>query len=74
MDTKQKKFNDTFKIIGNWDVQSKKLKERFTELTDSDLKFEPGKENELVARIQSRLKLTREQVIDAIKSVHLEIA
>ena len=72
MDTTQKKPTDTFKITGNWDAQSKKLKERYTQLTDADLKFEPGKENDLVTRLQTRLNLSREEVIEAIKAVHLE--
>ena len=72
MDTTQKKPDENFKITGSWDAQSKKLKEQHPELTDADLKFEPGKESELIARLQSRLKLSHDQVIDAIKSVHLE--
>jgi len=72
METTQNKPNENFKITGNWDAQSKKLKEQHPELTDADLQFEPGKENELITRLQSRLKLTHEQVVDAIKSVNLE--
>ena len=72
MDTTQKKPTENFKITGSWDAQSKKLKEQYPELTDADLKFEPGKESELITRLQSRLKLNHEQVVEAIKSVHLE--
>ena len=72
METTQNKPNENFKITGSWDEKSKKLKEQHPELTDADLQFEPGKENELIPRLQSRLKLTHEQVVDAIKSVNLE--
>lgn len=42
--------SEKFKIIGDWNEQSKELKEKFSQLTDSDLKFEPGKENELIEK------------------------
>ena len=38
------KTNESFKFTGNWDEQSKKLKEKYSQLTDSDLKMETGKE------------------------------
>jgi uncharacterized protein YjbJ (UPF0337 family) len=66
MDTTQKKNGETFKITGNWDSQSKKLKEKFPQLTDADLKFETGKENELLSKLQTKLNLKREEVIAII--------
>jgi len=67
MEKIQNKSNDAFKITGNWDVQSKQLKGKFSQLTDSDLKFEAGKENELLGRIENRLNKKREEVINIIK-------
>jgi len=54
-----------FKIT-NWDESSKKLKEQFSQLTDADLKFEPGKENDLLNRIENRINKKRSEVIDII--------
>ncbi|MDO5637066.1 MAG: hypothetical protein Q4G18_07425 [Myroides sp.] len=54
-----------FKIT-NWDESSKKLKEQFSQLTDADLKFEPGKEDELLNRIEKRINKRRSEVIDMI--------
>jgi hypothetical protein len=71
MDTTQKKSTEHFKITGSWDVKSKKLKEKYPQLTDADLKFEPGKESELLTRLESRLKKTPEEVIELINSVQL---
>jgi hypothetical protein len=45
---------------------------KYPQLTDADLKFEPGKESELLSRLESRLKKTREEVISLIGSVELE--
>ncbi len=58
-----------FKIIGNWAKQSTELKEQFSNLTDADLKFEPGKENELLTRVEKRLDKNREEVIGIFNSV-----
>ncbi|AEA45050.1 hypothetical protein [Fluviicola taffensis] len=56
----------SFKISGDWAKQSTQLKEKFTQLTDSDLKFEPGKENELLTRVETRLNKKRDEVINII--------
>ena len=39
-----KKATEEFKISGNWVEQSQALKDKFPKLTDSDVKFEVGKE------------------------------
>jgi hypothetical protein len=58
---------ENFKITGDWTVQSKQLKEKYSQLTDADLKFEPGKENDLLKRVETRLNKKREEVINIIK-------
>jgi len=67
MENNQNNGHENFKITGNWDQQSKQLKEKFNQLTDADLKFEDGKENELLTRVESRLNKKREEVINIIK-------
>jgi len=57
-----------FKIT-NWDESSKKLKEQFTQLTDADLKFETGKEHDLLNRIENRINKKRSEVIDIINKI-----
>lgn len=69
MDLKQNKRDDTFKIIGNWETRSIQLKKEFIQLTDADLKFETGKEIDLLTRMESKLKKTREEVINIIKNI-----
>lgn len=65
MEVQAKKL-ETFKITGNWEIQAKQLKEKFAQLTDNDLKFEVGKEEDLLKRIETRLKKKREEVINII--------
>lgn len=61
-------FSKEFTIKGDWNIQSKRLKEKFTQLTDEDLKFEKGQEEELLMRIEKRLKKKRDEVILLIKN------
>ena len=69
---KQKKLIEPFKMVGNWDAQSKTLKQKFPQLTDTDLKFETGKEIELLTRVEKRLNKKRDEVVSIIKKGQLE--
>jgi len=65
--TPENKTGEQFKISGNWADQSKSLKNKFSLLTDADLKYESGKESELLGRLQNRLNKSREEVMAIIK-------
>jgi len=67
MENSKNKSTEDFKITGNWENQAKILKNKFMWLTDADLKFEAGKENELLERIGKRLNKKREELINIIK-------
>ncbi|MFK7773416.1 MAG: CsbD family protein [Saprospiraceae bacterium] len=54
------------KIKGNWNVMQGKLKEEWADLTDDDLLYAEGKEDELMGRIQRKTGQTKEQVKDWI--------
>ena len=72
MDQSQNKNSEFFKITNNWNWQSKLLlKESFGQLTLADLKFERGKENELLDRIGTRLNKTRQEVSNIFKKLKL---
>ena len=45
----------TLQIKGSWNEIKGKLKQKYAELTDDDLTFAEGKENELLGRLQQRL-------------------
>ena len=54
----------------DWDRIKKALKKEYPQLTEADLDFTTGKENELVGRIQSRLGgEKRERIVDKIKKL-----
>ncbi len=56
-------------IKGDWNVTKGKLKQKWAKLTDDDLQFAEGKQDELLGRIQKRTGQTREAVETAIKEV-----
>lgn len=66
------KYNSSFVIKGNWTARANQLKKHFPELTDADLLFERGRENELLTRMQERLNKKRDEVISIIKKVRVE--
>jgi hypothetical protein len=72
METNQPENDGTFKISGNWDLRSKQLKSKFSILTDADLKFETGKENELLTRLELKLDKKRDEVISIIEKEQTE--
>jgi uncharacterized protein YjbJ (UPF0337 family) len=53
---------------GNWNIAKGKLKKQWANLTDDDLRFEEGKDDELIGRIQKRTGQTRETVEKALDS------
>lgn len=68
-ETRQEKVNDALtaspsrlQAKGNWNETKGKLKQKFAELTDDDLLYQEGKEDELYGRLQQRLGKTREEI------------
>ena len=56
---KPKKMNTT-EVKGNWNEQKGKLKQKFGFLTDNDLMFEEGKQDEMMGRLQIKLGKTKD--------------
>ena len=63
---KQNNMN-TLEIKGDWNITKGKLKQKWAKLTDNDLRYTEGKEEELFGRIQKLTGETREVVENAIK-------
>ncbi len=47
---------------GNWNEIKGKLKQKFSMLTDNDLLYIEGKQDELLGRLQIKLGKTKEEV------------
>ncbi len=52
-----------------WDEVKEKIKEHHIDLTDDDLRFSPGQEDELLGRLQQKMGKSREEVIMLIESI-----
>ena len=59
----------TLQIKGNWNEIKGKIKQKFAQLTDDDLLFEEGKDDELLGRLQSKTGETKEQLRDYISKL-----
>ena len=57
------------KLKGSWNEIKGKLKQKYAQLTDDDLLFEEGKEDELLGRLQSRTGEAKEQIRDYINQL-----
>lgn len=56
-------------VKGNWNEQKGKLKQKFAILTDNDLMFEEGKEEEMFGRLQKKLGKTKEELHKILSSI-----
>ena len=53
---------NTTELEGNWNELKGKLKQKFAVLTDNDLMFEEGKEEEMFGKLQIKLGKTKEEL------------
>jgi uncharacterized protein YjbJ (UPF0337 family) len=56
-------------IKGSWNEIKGKLKQKYGELTDDDLTFAEGKEDEVLGRLQQRLGKTKEEIRREIEAL-----
>jgi uncharacterized protein YjbJ (UPF0337 family) len=54
---------------GKWNEVKGKLKERYAILTDSDLAYEEGQEEQLLGNLQEKLGKTKKEVKDIIREL-----
>ena len=53
-------------LIGNWNRKKEKLKLRYQNLTDKDLRFSVGKENEMIEILGNKLGKTKQELLNII--------
>lgn len=53
---------NTTELKGRWHELTGKLKQKYAHLTDDDLLFVEGKEDEMFGRLQTRLGKTKEEI------------
>jgi uncharacterized protein YjbJ (UPF0337 family) len=57
------------KIRGNWNQIKGKLKEEYGQLTDDDLTYAEGQEDQLIGRLQKKLGKTKSEVKSMIDNL-----
>ena len=53
---------DNLRIEGNWNEIKGKLRQKYGELTDDDLQYAKGQDEELLGRIQQKTGKTKDEV------------
>lgn len=53
---------NTTGLEGKWNKIKGKLKQEFADLTDDDLLFEEGKEDEMYGKIQQKVGKTKDEI------------
>jgi uncharacterized protein YjbJ (UPF0337 family) len=56
-------------LKGTWNEVKGKLKQKYGQLTDDDLRFAEGKDDELLGRLQQKLGKTKEELRKEIESL-----
>lgn len=57
------------KIQGNWNEMKGKLKKEYGNLTDDDLTYAEGKEDEMIGKLQQKLGKSKEEVKEIIDNL-----
>ena len=55
------------KMNGSWNELKGKAKKEYADLTDDDLMYEEGKDDELLGRIQQKIGKTKQEIKDWIE-------
>jgi uncharacterized protein YjbJ (UPF0337 family) len=53
---------DELRIKGNWNELKGKIKEKYANLTDDDLKYEEGQEDQFFGNLQKKLGKSKDEV------------
>ena len=60
---------DKLDFEGTWNEVKGRIKKSYASLTDDDLTYQEGQEDQLLGRIQQKLGKTRDEVVKMIKSL-----
>jgi uncharacterized protein YjbJ (UPF0337 family) len=60
---------DKMELKGNWNVWKGKLKQEYADLTDDDLKYEEGKDDEFWGRVQEKTGKAKDDLVKWLKGI-----
>ena len=58
---------NALELKGNWNVIKGKLKKQFATLTENNLIYDNGKEDEITGRLQVKLGKTKQEILDILE-------
>lgn len=62
-------FMDKMEVKGQWNEWKGKLKQQYADLTDDDLRYEEGKEDETWGRIQKKTGKAKDDLIKWLRGL-----
>lgn len=60
---------DKLEIKGGWNELKGKIKQSYGDLTDDDLTYEEGKDDEMLGKLQQKTGKTRDELVKWINSL-----
>ena len=60
---------DRLRFKGEWNEVKGKLKQKYAQLTDDDLTYDEGREDELLGRMQKKLGKGKDELRELINSL-----
>ncbi len=60
---------DSLELNGKWNELKGKVKQAYADLTEDDLTYAEGKDDELYGKLQQKTGKTREGIIEWLKSL-----
>lgn len=60
---------DKLELKGKWNVIKGKIKQANGDLTDDDLRYEEGKDDELLGRLQEKTGKAKDELVEWIRSL-----
>ncbi len=57
------------RIMGNWNEVAGKLKQKYATLTDDDLLYAEGKEEDILGKLQKKLGKSQEEIRQLIEKI-----
>jgi uncharacterized protein YjbJ (UPF0337 family) len=56
-------------VLGYWDKKKEKLKEKFPVITDEDLRYNEGKEKEMIEMLGNKLGKSKLELLNIIVAI-----
>lgn len=60
---------DKLEIKGKWNEWKGKIKEQHADITDDELEYEDGKDDEWLGRLQQKLGKSRDELVSWLRSL-----